>query len=167
MGHFARFVLTFAALVSASFQAPAFADEPSPDCLDGNKPLQIDVHKVIGWMTTTKDDFHARARVEGRIVKVLPDQTGHDHFLIELGPKKGQELQVVYNDKFGKLPQLAVGQVVEACGDYITVKNDPKIKAKGIIHWVHESDNPKKHEHGFLKIDGLVYGDEYVQGSQH
>lgn len=166
-----RIALHFLTLVFASLTLvlgnQALAEDPSPECLDGSKVLQIDAPKVLGWISTSNNSFLARARVAGRISEVLPDQTGHDHFLIQIGPKQSDVIEAIYNAEFGKLPKLAVGQEAEACGDYITTKNDPKLHAQAIIHWIHKSDNPTKHESGYIKIDGLVYGLEVPVGPSH
>ena len=166
MGRNARNFLALAGLVLFS-NLPAFAADPTPDCLDGTQKLQVDDQKVLGWIQNTQKNFLARARVDGRISQLLPDQTGHAHFLIQLGPKPSDLIEVVYNDEFGALSHLAVGQEVEACGDYITTKNDPKLHAAAIIHWVHMSDNPGSHQSGYLKIDGLVYGLDLPANNQN
>lgn len=133
-----------------------------PPCMAGKQELPIDDQEVLGWKTSTKNQFLARAHVEGTLTKVYADETGHAHFEIELGSGSNDGLEVIYNLSFGALPQLHEGMHVEACGDYIT-SNAPaggyQASPDGaIIHWIHKS-NDASHDSGFLAIDGVVYGE--------
>ena len=117
--------------------------------------------QVLQWKLTTPNQFLARALVEGRIVQIYADATGHNHFAIQIGQRPTEILEVIYSQDFGALPQLHVGSVVMACGDYITstaqVGHLPPSPAGGIIHWIHASDSPR-HASGYLMVDNVVYG---------
>jgi hypothetical protein len=140
----------------------------SPDCLsDNGQNLPIDNQAVIGYEATSAESYLARAHVEGPIVNIYPDQTGHNHFEIQLGDQN--YLEVIYNMDFGTLPDLQIGMTVEACGDYITSRTQdgpyPPSPAGAIIHWVHENPSNHGHPSGFLMINGQQYGNDPSPGA--
>jgi hypothetical protein len=120
--------------------------------------------QVIKWKYTTPNQYRARAHVLGRIAQVYSDQTGHDHFAIQLAAGRQGLLEVIYNHEFGELPNLAIGMQVEACGDFINSNAQagpyPPSPAGAIIHWVHINPSGRGHESGYLVIDGLLYGNQ-------
>jgi hypothetical protein len=140
----------------------AIAAKDVPDCIGAGKPIPIDNEQVVEWSDTTPNQFQARGHVEGEISNLFEDQTGHAHFAIRIGKKTDDEVEIIYNEGFGKLPELQVGMAVEACGDYITATakagHYPPSPVGALIHWVHKSDSPKKHPSGFLIINDQLYG---------
>ena len=148
------FMLQLAATVALADQAP--------DCLGNNgQSISVNDGQVLQWETTTPNQYLARAHVTGNVVELYPDQNGHNHFAIQIGPNSSDRLEVVYNQDFGTVPNPAVGDSVEACGDYITSTAQagpyPPSPCSAIIHWVHASDSAK-HPSGYLMINGTVYG---------
>ncbi len=145
-------------LIFASFTA---FSEPMPDCLgDEGDALVVDNAQVLLWKTTTKNQFKARARVQGVLVEVYRDKNTHKHFAIQIGDESSDRLEVIYEKSFGPLPDLRPGMQVEACGDYITSTRDskyPRSPDDAIIHWVHKS-NSDHHPSGYVAIDGVAYG---------
>jgi hypothetical protein len=131
-------------------------------CLDNNhQSMDYNNSQVINWEHSTKDQFHARGFVQGAITKLYRNQTGHTHFAISLG--NGEGIEVIYNDEFGKLPNLQPGMNVIACGDYITVGPNAHLPSPmpAIIHWVHLNPGDRdggRHPSGFLVINNTAYG---------
>ena len=145
------------------FSLTASAGDSIPDCLNRQGfPLPIDNAQVVQWKHSTPNQYLAEAHVQGTIDRVYEDHSGHSHFEIRIGDTSDANLEVIYNVEFGSLPSLGQGMTVEACGDYITssapADGYPASPDGAIIHWVHGSNNPKKHPSGFLAIDGAVYG---------
>ncbi|HAR42465.1 MAG TPA: hypothetical protein DCS07_07510 [Bdellovibrionales bacterium] len=138
------------------------ANAALPPCMDGKEQLSIDNEQVLDWKSNTANQFLGRARVQGPITKLYPDRNNHAHFVIKLGPKPGDTLEVVYNYNFGKLPRLQPGMQVEACGDYITSTaqsgNYAPSPDGAIIHWVHKNPKGRGHESGYVVIDNVLYG---------
>jgi hypothetical protein len=146
----------------------AFASDPVPDCIgDDGSTIPVINQQVLYWKQNTANEYLARAHVQGQIVKLLPNETGHNHFEIQIGTDSSDILEVIYDYEFGKLPKLAVGDMIEACGDYITsyaegngYKPSP---AGALIHWIHISDEPDKHASGYTMVNGSVYGQDLPQ----
>ena len=137
----------------------------APDCVgDDNRKLGIDNGQVLTWKAKTPNQFKARALVQGEIVRVFPDHNGHNHFEIKIGPNPKDVLEVIYNHAFGELRDTRVGMTVQACGDYITSVAQsgpyPASPSGAIIHWVHFNPREGGHPHGFLVIDGELFGDD-------
>jgi hypothetical protein len=131
-------------------------------CLnDQHEAMGFNNTQVEKWEKTTQDQFLARGMVQGQIIQVYPNETGHNHFAISLG--NGQGIEVIYQYAFGALPPLKVGMNVIACGDYITVgphAQEPS-PMPAIIHWVHWNPGNRdggKHPGGFLVINNVAYG---------
>lgn len=163
------FQIRAATLILALLPAvPALADG-LPECLDQfGKPLPVDNDTVLGWKDSTPNEFVARAHIEGVVVEneTVRNRNGHDHFVIELSGRmnKGQ-IEVVYSEDFGPLPEPRGGMEVEACGDYITSTARGGLKGQypaspvgAIIHWVHRSGRSGGHPSGFLALDHVLYG---------
>jgi len=130
-------------------------------------PIGLSNAQVLRWKITTRNQFLARALVEGRVVRVLPNATNHAHFLIQIGRAATDLLEVVYSEDFGALPTPRLGAIVIACGDYITstatVGPLPPSPAGAIIHWIHASDN-QDHANGYLILDNVEYGQKIPAG---
>lgn len=138
-----------------------YSSQSIPPCMDKKQVLPINNEEVLQWKQGTHNQFTARAHVSGQITRRFPNQTGHAHFEIKLGPGADDTLEVIYNLEFGALPKLQAGMTVEACGDYITSiaqsGSYPPSPSGAIIHWVHKA-NGKGHDSGYLVIDGKLYG---------
>ena len=131
-----------------------------PKCEGRNgEALSVDNQRVLGFKFSTPNQFLERARVDGRVVRILSSRPEHDHFEIQIGPKPQDTLEVVFNRDFGS-PQAKVGDEVEACGDYIT-SNAPTERYQpspsgAIIHWVHENSRGGAHPDGFLVTNDQI-----------
>jgi hypothetical protein len=143
--------------------APAWSG-PLPFCLDNQRQaLPINNAQVMRWKQNTPDQYKNRGYVQGVITEVFPDRTDHNHFAVDLDGRPGGDIEIIYNQDFGALPPLSPGMMVQACGDYITV--GPRARRPSpmgaIIHWVHYNPGDRdggRHPHGFLAIQGRVYG---------
>lgn len=133
------------------------------DCLDGDTKLAINNEVALQWKSASEDLFEHRAYLQGPIVRVDMDRNSHDHFAIQIGPSFTDTIEVVFNQSFGELPPLKLGDVVSACGDYITTikagKYFPSVDG-AIIHWVHQSKS--SHASGFVTINDIEYGHSNV-----
>ena len=140
------------------------ADTTIPDCLAGGLPLANNNVQVLQWKTSTNNQYRNRGHVTGTIEQVYPNKNGHAHFEIQMGETATDNLEVIYNESFGALPELKVGMNIEACGDYITSTAQsgpyPASPTGAIIHWIHRSPDLKKHDSGYLAIDGALYGQD-------
>lgn len=149
-------------LVSAS----AFATDAIPHCMSGSRDLPIDDQAVIQLERTTANQYKTEAHVQGTISTLYADHSGHKHFAIKFNNQTNDGIEVVYNEVFGALPDLKVGMVVEACGEYITsnapTSQYPASPMGAIIHWVHINPNQgvDQHASGFLLIDGKLCGQD-------
>jgi hypothetical protein len=155
-------VLTVLFALTSLGASLAQAKPEIPECLSGREQLEVDNEQVIKWKASTRNQFKARAHVRGRVVKRYQERPSHLHFSIELEDGSGDRLEVIYNKAFGDCPTPASGQVVVACGDYITsnapTDRYPASPDGAIIHWVHMSPNLREHEHGYLLVNGTVCG---------
>ncbi|MBC7658246.1 MAG: hypothetical protein H7249_00905 [Chitinophagaceae bacterium] len=131
----------------------------APACLDtrGN-PLAINDAQVETWEDSTSNGYAGRAHIQGPISRIFPDATGHNHISVQIGATPEDAIEVIYNESFGALPPLTVGQTLEACGDYITSLNAGKHGSpdNAILHWVHKSTS--SHKSGYIVVNGVVYG---------
>ena len=138
------------------------ASQLIPDCLENGKAIPVDNAEVIQWKSTTPNQTLKRAHVEGTVDRVFPTRNGHNHFKIKIGPNADDTLEVVYNVSFGALPSIHEGLPIEACGDYITstqAADGYEASPSGaIIHWIHRTTNPKKHDGGYVTVDGKLFG---------
>jgi len=145
--------------------ASEFLDLPGHlTCLDqNNEALPFENDQVIQWKVSTPDQTLRRALVKGVVAQVYHDHTGHSHFAIDIDARSGGDLEVIYNDEFGALPEIQEGMSVVACGDYITVGPHAHLPSPmgAIIHWVHYNPGNRDggvHKSGFLIINGKPYG---------
>ena len=144
------------------FQGVAPQVSGIPTCFDTNHVvLEINNIQVEYWKTTTPNQFHSRAHVRGPVVRIYNDHSGHNHISVQIGRTADVAIELIYNQEFGALPDLAVGAEVETCGDYITSTAQsggyPASPDGAIVHWVHRSTRPG-HESGYVAISGVVYG---------
>ena len=155
-------------LISANVSFAQSNTSP-PTCLDqSGKILPENNAQVLQWKETTANQFLSRAHVQGVVMDIYADHSGHHHFLIDLDSNTNHTLEVIYNISFGELPPMTVGMKIEACGDYITsnAQTDqyPASPAGAIIHWIHKNPNPKGHRSGYLMINGKLFGQGNGQG---
>jgi|GEM_PF-1895920 len=141
--------------------ASGSAQNGLPACAGDKSMLDVNNDQVIQWKATTQNQFHARGHIQGHLTNIFPDATGHHHLEVTIGNSANDTIEVVYNEDFGPLPTLALNQVVEACGDYITSNARSGGYAASpdgaILHWVHLSTN-NHHPSGYIAIDGVAYG---------
>ena len=132
-----------------------------PECDRDGNPMSVNNSQVVGWKTSTPNEYLDRARVSGVIAKVYHQARDHAHFSLKIGNDSEDTVEIIYNEGFGDLPELSTGSNVEACGDYITsfaaTDQYPPSPDGALVHWVHRSTSPK-HPSGYLAIDGEVYG---------
>jgi hypothetical protein len=169
-----RPILAMGLLVQLILPNPQARAHAIPFCLDQQRQtLPINNSQPMEWKFHTRDQFKARAYVQGELTQLYPDRTGHTHFAIDLDGKPGGDIEIIYNQNFGSLPPLRVGMMVQACGDYITVGPQAHRPSPmgAIIHWVHYNPGDRdggRHPHGFLVIQGKVYGfSSQTSGSSH
>ncbi len=132
-----------------------------PICYDKKRPLALSNSQVMNFKEFTEDDFEARAFVKGIIVSVVRDRKSHIHWEVDLDgdfSTVDDRVEVIYNVGFGPIPRFTNGRsTILVCGDYIT---DPHSPMGAIIHWVHFSPKPSRHDHGFIVIDGVLTGNQ-------
>lgn len=142
--------------------ALAFSSDAVPPCMARGQAIPVNNAQALKWKTSTANQYTARSHILGRVVKVYPNQTDHNHFSIQIGSGARDTIEVIYNIEFGQLPRMAVGMEVEACGDFINSFAQsgpyPPSPDGAIIHWVHYNPNGKGHDSGYLVIDGMLYG---------
>ncbi len=149
-------LVTLLGYIAAIVAGPTAHGAQVPECLANGRALAVNDADVEHWEDTTASHFQGRAHIVGKVIGFFPDQTGHNHFSVQIGATGEDAIELIYNQSFGRLPVLAVGMTVEACGDYITDLASPD---KAIIHWVHKS-NSASHASGYVAIDGEVYGQD-------
>ena len=141
--------------------ATALASPPCPDGMGGE--LAINNEQVLTWKKSTPNQFLSRAKVKGVVQDLYPARRTHYHFQMKIGPKETDTLEVIYNISFGEINRIVPGMNVVACGDYITSNAPTDVYQPSpdgaIIHWLHRSPRPNRHPHGYLELDGVVYGD--------
>ncbi len=149
-------------LVLGLFSSLSFAQSNAPSCLSGGQELLVNNAAVIEWKNTSKNQYRNRAHIQGTLVKAFPDHSGHHHYEVQIGGNPSDLIEVIYNEKFGPVPKASAGAHFEACGDYITSNKAaghfPASPDGAIVHWVHESPNPKSHDSGFIVVNGVVCG---------
>ena len=146
------------------FNAVTAHAQAVPTCLDErHQALPLNNAQVVQWRESTQDQFRSRAYVQGVVTNIYPDRTGHTHFALNLDQVHGGDIEIIYNQEFGALPNIRPGMTVVACGDYITVGPQARLPSPmgAIIHWVHYNPGTRDggvHPDGFLLIDGRIYG---------
>jgi hypothetical protein len=163
------FVISSVLVATANF---ALAQDTVPSCLSKGADVAVNNDQVVEWKTTTKNQFRSRAHIKGNLVRVFPDHSGHHHYEVQIGTHGSDTVEVIYNEDFGSVPEVAAGSVIEACGDYITSNapagHFPASPDGAIVHWVHRSPSPNRHDSGFLVIDGALCGqDSQSAGPKH
>lgn len=159
--------------VLAGLTAPSFAVEipKLPNnlrCFDqqGNA-LPFQNEQVAVWKKSIPNGGVVRALIQGTVTDVYasPNKAGrtHTHFAINVDQYNGGDLEVIFNDDFGDLPNVVVGMKIEVCGDYITVnqRSSRPSPMDAIIHWTHYNPGNRdagKHKDGFLIINNKPYG---------
>lgn len=142
--------------------ALSFSSDTVPPCIANGRALPVINAQTLGWKTSTANQFKTRAHVLGRVEKVYANQSDHNHFSLQIGPRPTDTVEVIYNIEFGQLPQMAVGMQVEACGDFINsfapAPPFPTSPDGAIVHWVHYNPDGNGHPSGYLVIDGVLYG---------
>ncbi len=165
----AKFLLRVLSTTMAMALLPSVAmgghDDAPPVCLDEqNHELTYNNDVVVRWVKTTRNQYRARAHINGTVVKLYARQGSHEHISVQIGTNVTEVIEIIYNTAFGRVERdIEVGSSVQACGDYIT-SNAPtghyRASPDGaILHWVHHSTR-SSHPHGYLMIDGILYGDE-------
>lgn len=141
----------------------ALASVSTPDCIDGGAPLAVNNDTILNWKQTTANQFKARGHILGSLQKIYPDHTGHTHFEVKIGAGNKDTIEVIYNEEFGRMPDLVIGMKVEACGDYITSnkpgRSYPASPDGAILHWVHKAMGGS-HPGGYVTLNGVVYGQQ-------
>lgn len=151
-------VISLVVLLSVS----AFASE-SPLCMAQGQPLDVNNEQILDWKMHSKNQYKNRGHLAGVLTRLYKDKTGHRHFQVRFGDDPRATIEIIYNQKFGKMTEQALhqGAEIEACGDYITSNkragNYPASPDGAILHWVHGSTN-SHHDSGYVIIDGTVFG---------
>ena len=136
----------------------------SPPCVDGiGNELQIDNSRILKFKSSTPNQFLSRGMISGVVQDRYADRRSHYHFQVKIGPKPGDTLELIYNIHFGAINRIIPGMNVIACGDYITSNAPTEVYEPSpdgaILHWLHYSPRPERHPHGWLELDGEVFGD--------
>lgn len=137
-----------------------------PVCLHGPDELVVDNEKVIAWKNGTENQFKSRGFVTGRLEGEIRSEGDHFKFIIRIGPRPKDTLEVVYNKDFGSLPPITSETEITVCGDYITSfargGGYDASPAGALIHWVHYNpgtrNSSRLHEHGFIMFDSNLAG---------
>lgn len=134
----------------------------SEKCLDHGKVLDVMNDRALQWKEHQSSGFKTRALISGVVDEVFPDQTGHRHFSIKIGPQVDDHIEVIYNEGFGSMPVPRSGESVQACGDFIVATESnggyPPSPDGALIHWVHKSPHPASHDSGYVILSGTLYG---------
>ena len=133
----------------------------SDTCMDHGNTLSVDNEQALQWKAQQQSGFQSRVLISGTVDEVFPDETGHRHFSLKIGPNPEDHIEVIYNESFGAMPLPVQGDPAEACGDYIvaTQSNGGYTPSPdgALVHWVHRSPNGN-HDSGFVVLNGTVYG---------
>jgi hypothetical protein len=159
---FLSVVFLILAVVSTSSYAAQY-----PECTRRGQPMEVNNRQVLDWKTSTKNQYQDRGFVVGHVVQALQSRNSHLHLEIDLDPSsndRADHIEIVYNKEFGAIPRFSQGSEAVVCGDYITSNQETKrykpSPVGAIIHWVHMSPNPGRHDHGFMMLDGVLTGQE-------
>lgn len=77
----------------------AWADN-MPACLAAGQTLAVNNAQVINWKATTQNQFHSRGHVQGKLLNVYPDHSGHHHFEVQIGANSSDTIEIIYNEAF-------------------------------------------------------------------
>ena len=151
-----RLLLPSLAFGFASFLVNSHAAHALPLCYQDDRTTTIANSNtdVIGYIASNDRTWH-RVMLTGMVMKTLPDQTGHSHFLINIGGT--EEVEVIHQNAFGTAPVVAVGMMVAVCGD---LKLQSMDGVKAFVHWTHCNPGTQQpnHPQGFLSVNGILYG---------
>lgn len=153
-------LLVLVSLVSA---VSAFAADTIPQCFAGKTAIEINNEQILHFKVTQPNQALTRGNIVGVITRTFPDKNGHTHFEINVGQKATDVVEVIFNDEFGPVNiELKQGMRVQACGDFINsskpAKQYPASPSGAIIHWLHLNPKNQGHEHGYLWIEGKLFG---------
>lgn len=130
-------------------------------CKRGDNVLPYNEGQVIEWLNSkSQKRLIDRAHVQGIIVRLIEDRQNHIHLEVDMDTDlntKKDRVEIIFNTKFGSLPEFRPNDPIIACGDFIRDKYSP---LKGVIHWLHLNPKNTRHEHGFLVINGVMTGHE-------
>ena len=157
----------FAILASFGFTLAFFNShianaDSAPECMARGQVVTVNNSQVAKWKVSTPDQFRSRAHVTGVVSRLFSNETGHLHFEVTLDGTNAT-LEIIYNQEFGTVnPPVQVGVRVESCGDYISAPADGHEPSPdgAILHWVHRSPDPQRHDDGFVLINGVLYGQD-------
>ncbi len=142
------------------FSSSVFAQTKAPACLDKKERMEFNDNRLLLYRDEMEMKFQARGFIKGTLIKVIEDRQNHVHFEVDLDEDlktSDDRLEVIYNTKFGPLPEYNSGDEIIACGDFIVDSYSPN---GAVLHWLHSSPDLKKHEHGYLMINGIIAGTE-------
>lgn len=151
---------------SVAFNAPPAS---SLKCLSfGKDPIQMNAEQVLLWKTTTKNGFKERGYVKGKVTDLYARSRNsrggsHTRFAIDIDDAPGGDIEMVFNDEFGPLPNIQIGTMVTACGVYITANERSNLPSPNgaIIHWLHYNPGDRDggvHPDGFVIYQNRAYG---------
>ncbi len=138
------------------FQKYEERQSPPPAEISNNssrQPPRLNAGELpIARAIRTRAD-HVQVTGEGKVVKILPDDTRpprHQQFLLAI-QGAAKTVKVAHNtDLAPKIKGLKRGDTVRFSGEYIWNSKG------GVLHWTHASDTPK-HKGGWLEVRGRRY----------
>lgn len=150
-------------LVSFLAAASAIAADVIPECMSEKSVLPVNNEQVLEFKDSKPNQALTRGNIVGTLTRTFPDKNGHTHFEINIGKQADDVVEVIFNDEFGPISiELKQGMRVQACGDFINssapAKQYPASPSGAIIHWLHLNPKNQGHEHGFLWIEGKLFG---------
>lgn len=140
-----------------------------PPCNDvRGSAMSVDNARILNLKKSTKNQYRDRGYIQGTLVGVLQDRKSHLHLDVFLGETpsgrgRDSDIEIIYNRAFDEIDgrSLRPGAEVIACGDFINsfapAGRYPASPVGAILHWTHMAPQPP-HQHGFLMIDGKLYG---------
>jgi len=136
---------------------------PPPDCMKGSQRLNVNNEQMLQVKLTQKNQYTDRGNLSGTVTRVFDDRNSHDHFEINIGSRAQDVVEIIYNKEFGPITvNIQPGMRVQACGDFINsfapAGRYPASPSGAIIHWLHLNPRNQGKEHGYLSIDGRLYG---------
>lgn len=129
-----------------------------PVCKDKKQNLEFNSDMLLRYRDHMEPKFKTRGFVKATLVKVMEDRQGHVHFEGDIDgdlTTSDDRIEIIYNVKFGALPDHRPGDTLIACGDFIV---DPYSEHKAVLHWLHYSPKRGAHDDGYLSINGVTVG---------